>query len=584
MSYIGNDLATDQVFLPDGIGAVSRTIPSKLKDTVSVKDFGAVGNGVADDTTAIQAAVTAAKIVYFPPGTYIVSHVDLTSNVTLRGSGWDSKIKQKLGSTYRYPEGDGVITANLVDVSATCTTDPANNMRNILIQDLCLEGNSVESGFVEINAIVGMQAVSDIKIERCKFIAPQGDAIAFYSGVSTALERHCENIAVRDCVFDGVNYENRQGISFYDVDGALVEGCYFTRLTKSTMPSAVDFEGRDANYGILRNATVRNCTFKDIGVSGSKPGIVMYFWKSNATLAKPNQNFVFEGNRFENCTGFFAASPVESGDDHSAHNITVRNNSFKNINDYQIIYSLKGVRFESNVYEDVTKGFELGFGYKTYDIQFIGNTFKNVATTETNGRIIDGRVVDGLILKDNTFINCGRSDNTSGQILTFALGAYTAYRISITGNKIYATNARTKYFLAGSTSWNQKTSTYQNNQIINSGTGAAALSSTGATFARITDYGAHGYEQYTMANVPNDFPLGITHSSVYGGTHPNGGDNGMIETYIAPREAGGGFDASYQLYRPIAGNAGDMAAIWQRRLPAAGNGTTWDAWKKFQGV
>jgi len=72
MSYIGNDLATDQVFLPDGVGAVSRTIPSKLKDAVSIKDFGATGNGVADDTAAILAASNTGKYVQFPEGTYKV--------------------------------------------------------------------------------------------------------------------------------------------------------------------------------------------------------------------------------------------------------------------------------------------------------------------------------------------------------------------------------------------------------------------------------------------------------------------------------------------------------------------------------
>ena len=44
------------------------------KAPVSVLDFGAVGDGVANDTAAIQAAIdTGAKSVYFPQGTYLIS-------------------------------------------------------------------------------------------------------------------------------------------------------------------------------------------------------------------------------------------------------------------------------------------------------------------------------------------------------------------------------------------------------------------------------------------------------------------------------------------------------------------------------
>lgn len=62
-------------FKQSGTGAVSRTAQDKMREFVSVKDFGAVGNGIADDTAAIQAALNAAagRDVYVPPGTYFTS-------------------------------------------------------------------------------------------------------------------------------------------------------------------------------------------------------------------------------------------------------------------------------------------------------------------------------------------------------------------------------------------------------------------------------------------------------------------------------------------------------------------------------
>ena len=55
-------------------GAVQYTVEDKLAQTVSVKDFGAVGDGVTDDTAAIQAAIdSGARSIYLPQGTYLVS-------------------------------------------------------------------------------------------------------------------------------------------------------------------------------------------------------------------------------------------------------------------------------------------------------------------------------------------------------------------------------------------------------------------------------------------------------------------------------------------------------------------------------
>lgn len=61
-------------FLQSGTGAVATTAQTKLRESVSVKDFGAVGDGVTDDTAAVQAAIVycapLGHTVYFPPGTY----------------------------------------------------------------------------------------------------------------------------------------------------------------------------------------------------------------------------------------------------------------------------------------------------------------------------------------------------------------------------------------------------------------------------------------------------------------------------------------------------------------------------------
>ena len=71
--------ATKLSFTQTGTGAVTRTVDSKLEDVVSVKDFGAVGDGTTDDTAAFQAAVNAGfpKIIV-PDGRYLIESADLT--------------------------------------------------------------------------------------------------------------------------------------------------------------------------------------------------------------------------------------------------------------------------------------------------------------------------------------------------------------------------------------------------------------------------------------------------------------------------------------------------------------------------
>ena len=61
-------------FLQSGLSAVSRSSLDKMRDAVSVQDFGAVGNGVANDAAAIQLALNTGKSIFFVSGkTYKVT-------------------------------------------------------------------------------------------------------------------------------------------------------------------------------------------------------------------------------------------------------------------------------------------------------------------------------------------------------------------------------------------------------------------------------------------------------------------------------------------------------------------------------
>lgn len=93
--------AADSIdYTPAGTGATTSSVAAKLNQTISVKDFGAVGDGAADDTAAVQAAIDHAEslaaamsvggvAVYFPGGEYkITSGLSVVEdNVVLEGDG-----------------------------------------------------------------------------------------------------------------------------------------------------------------------------------------------------------------------------------------------------------------------------------------------------------------------------------------------------------------------------------------------------------------------------------------------------------------------------------------------------------------
>ncbi len=77
-----------------GTGATLRSASDKFADRVSAKDYGAVGDGLTDDTNAIINALAASGAVFLPEGEYLVSStITLTAGQSLYGAGAASVVK-----------------------------------------------------------------------------------------------------------------------------------------------------------------------------------------------------------------------------------------------------------------------------------------------------------------------------------------------------------------------------------------------------------------------------------------------------------------------------------------------------------
>jgi hypothetical protein len=100
-SILGGASAQQISYNEGSVGAVNRTVKAKLQETVSVKDFGAVGDGVTDDTAAIQAAVNANPngSIFFPEGTYMFADITVSTGVMILCENGQAEISTNANGT-----------------------------------------------------------------------------------------------------------------------------------------------------------------------------------------------------------------------------------------------------------------------------------------------------------------------------------------------------------------------------------------------------------------------------------------------------------------------------------------------------
>lgn len=256
------------VYTPAGTGAVATNVQTKLRETVSVKDFGAVGDGVTDDTAAIQAAIDSlAGTVEIPSGAYITTATIVMGNVgqKLQGAGRGSTT---ISANFR---GGAVIQ---IEASRCAVSDLAvstkfgSARRNAsplgkTAPDNSVDGNSTDHGIVLLETTTATTFTHIARVDIA--YQPAYGLTMFGSGSATLIDQ----VSVVYCGGHGMYFDNggklsttlgRNGI--VDIKSCIIQECWGDGIAIGIYGPNTGFRFRLINLDIFQNCKGDGGTFQ----------------------------------------------------------------------------------------------------------------------------------------------------------------------------------------------------------------------------------------------------------------------------------------------------------------------------------
>ncbi|MDB5004492.1 MAG: hypothetical protein JWQ34_2717 [Mucilaginibacter sp.] len=367
---------------------------------VNVKDHGAKGDYVHDDTQAIINSIKFAKAngistVYLPAGIYAIKQqgikagvIPLLNGVSLRGAG-AKKCHIKLSGN-RYNPSSIFYQA--------WWDEPI--VSNIVIQGIDFDGNQSKQQFDPLYQYCHALSINNgenIEIKNCKFQSFRGDGVLFGDTfLPTPDLRLVKNVKVHDNIFYDIY---REGAMFCCVNQAAFYNNYLHG--NGFFVGGVDIERHSVNETVL-NVSVYGNTFDfSDGFGPAERGGPIVKYRRAITMG-----FFYKGYKNKIADGRSGGHHIYNNkifqgqiDCWGHTNITINNNTFENtyenidgvnwltpsainVSDPAATIGLKTVIVSNNVIKSRMKG--------------NGILFYNYSNISATGNLINGTLLDGI--------------------------------------------------------------------------------------------------------------------------------------------------------------------------------------------
>ena len=288
-------------FKASGTGAVARNWRDKVREVVSVKDYGAVGDGSTDDTAAIQSAIdrlvaNGGGCLYTPPGFYKTTSVlSITKGIIIQGAG--------LGVGTGSGNSGGTVIRN---ASASGDVFTISSAESVSIRDLAIDcpsfTKSSGTAGIRIQGAGGSGNVNNrTRLENVR-ISNMYDGVMF-DAASNCVIQACH---IQDFLNVGIYSKNTGGV---DSGHNTINACVIWDLNVGTSQAGIRYD-KGGDIRIVNNKILGGDYGLRIALDDGETGTLLITGNSfeeqlindirigQATVSKNLGNVVICGNQF----------------------------------------------------------------------------------------------------------------------------------------------------------------------------------------------------------------------------------------------------------------------------------------------